>query len=412
MTSILTNTSAIVALQTLKTINAGLNKTQSEISTGKSIASAKDNSAIWAISKVMEADVSGFMAIKGNLSLGESTVAVARDASEKITDLLSNMKGKIVASQEQNVDRTKLQTDIEELRDQISSIVGAAQFNGLNLLKGGGSINVLSSLDRDSTGTVTAANIGISKNDLQNSVEVAGATAVGTAGDLITNSDATALAGAGTASTVVSFTSGGAEEGATYKISLTGAAANDIGTSAVEFTYVARDGDSETDVSSNLYTQVTEYLSDNSVGDVSITRDSTTGALTIQNDGALAADTLTVAVTETLDGTAGGGLSALSTIDVTTDAGAELALTDIETLIQTSIDAAASFGSSEGRISIQSDFISGLSDSLKRGIGTLVDADMEEASARLQALQVQQQLGIQSLSIANQAPQSVLSLFR
>ena len=60
----------------------------------------------------------------------------------------------------------------------------------------------------------------------------------------------------------------------------------------------------------------------------------------------------------------------------------------------------------------QADFVSNLTDSLKSGIGTLVDADMEEASARLQALQVQQQLATQSLSIANQAPQSLLSLFR
>ena len=92
--------------------------------------------------------------------------------------------------------------------------------------------------------------------------------------------------------------------------------------------------------------------------------------------------------------------------------GADDALDKIEGLIQTSIDAAASFGSAQGRLETQADFISGLSDSLKSGIGALVDADMEEASARLQALQVQQQLGVQALSIANQAPQSILSLFR
>lgn len=85
---------------------------------------------------------------------------------------------------------------------------------------------------------------------------------------------------------------------------------------------------------------------------------------------------------------------------------------NIETLINNSIDAAASFGSAQGRIESQTDFIGKLTDSLRAGIGTLVDADMEEASARLQALQVQQQLGIQSLSIANQTPQSILSLFQ
>lgn len=63
MTSILTNTSAMVALQTLKGINSDLNKVQDEISTGKSVGSAKDNSAVWAISKVMESDVAGFETI-------------------------------------------------------------------------------------------------------------------------------------------------------------------------------------------------------------------------------------------------------------------------------------------------------------------------------------------------------------
>jgi flagellin len=111
-------------------------------------------------------------------------------------------------------------------------------------------------------------------------------------------------------------------------------------------------------------------------------------------------------------GTASGGLFGLDNIDVTTDGGADAALDNVETLIQNSIDAAASFGSAQGRIETQSNFIDSLVDSLKAGIGTLVDANMEEASAKLQALQVQQQLATQSLSIANQAPQSILSLFR
>jgi flagellin len=111
-------------------------------------------------------------------------------------------------------------------------------------------------------------------------------------------------------------------------------------------------------------------------------------------------------------GTASGGLFGLDNIDVTTNAGAKAALDNIETLIQNSIDASAAFGSAEGRIETQSGFVSKLMDSLKSGIGALVDADMEEASARLQALQVQQQLATQSLSIANQAPQNILALFR
>ena len=166
MSSILTNTSAMVALQTLKGVNTNLEKTQSEISTGKSVATAKDNSAVWSISKVMESDVKGFKGISESLSLGESTVAVARNAAETTTDLLTEIKGKIVAAQEENVDRNKIQTDISALRDQINSVVGAAQFNGLNLVKGTDDVNILSSLDRDSNGTVTANNITVNRQDL------------------------------------------------------------------------------------------------------------------------------------------------------------------------------------------------------------------------------------------------------
>ena len=119
MSSILTNNSAMVALQTLKSINSDLSKTQSMISTGKEVASAKDNSAIWAISKVMESDVQGFKAISESLSLGESSVAVARNGAETVTDLLNSMKEKIVAAKGENVDRTKLQADVARLEEYI-----------------------------------------------------------------------------------------------------------------------------------------------------------------------------------------------------------------------------------------------------------------------------------------------------
>ena len=190
MSSILTNTSAMVALQTLKNINMNLSKTQDQIATGKSIGSARDNSAVWAISKVMESDVKGFKGIKDSLGLGESTVAVARQAAETVTDLLTEMKGKIVAAQEDNVDRAKLQIDVVALQDQINSVVGAAQFNGLNLVNGtaGASIDVLASLDRDTTGGVTASSITVTNQDLSSGAYTAiaaltGSTNASTNGD-------------------------------------------------------------------------------------------------------------------------------------------------------------------------------------------------------------------------------------
>ncbi len=174
MSSILTNTSAMVALQNLKSINSGLAQSQNEISTGKTIATAKDNSAIWAISKVMESDVAGFNAVEDSLALGGSTVAVASAAAEQITNILKEMKEKVIAATGENVDHAKITSDVDALKAQVTSIIGASQFNGSNLLNAdGGNITVLSSLDRASDGTVTAANIGVNSVNFEENLDLA-----------------------------------------------------------------------------------------------------------------------------------------------------------------------------------------------------------------------------------------------
>ena len=408
--SILTNTSAMVALQTLRATNAKLDTVQGQIATGKAVATAKDNSAVFAISKVMESDVSGFKAVSDSLSLGGSTIAVASNGAFQIGEILNDIKAKIVSANGENVDRSKLQDEVASLRDQIKTIVGAAQFNGLNMLKDGGTVSILSSLDRSSTGVVTASNIDVAKQDLQTTQETFGATAVGTADDLLSVGGATIAISGGTG--VISFTSGGTTAGASFRVSLTGAGANELGTTQLDFDYVAREGDTELDVSRNIFDQISAKLTEIGATNTTVARDSTTGAITITNNDTDAGDTISLARTEFLGGTAGGGLAALGSLDVSTAAGAATALTDIETLIQTTIDAQAVFGTGEKRVDIQNVFISSLIDSFKAGIGSLVDADLEAASARLQALQVQQQLGIQALSIANQQSQNILALFR
>ena len=506
----------MVALQTLKNINTDLSKTQSMISTGKKVATAKDNSAVWAISKVMESDVKGFKAISESLSLGQSTISVARNGAETVTDLLTQMKERIVSSQGKNVDRAKLQDDIDALNGQISSVVNAAQFNGLNLLKGTEDVNILSSLDRASDGSISISNIAVARQDLSTdagvygtgddlSANVTAATGAGSlagaagtefsstgntmtialaattagssntynlqvAGKTVTytsaatgntatsiaagitaalndagiegisatdatgtitltstsafddvevnfsTSDAAATAnvnggGAGTAgagftgetisaraSTVTFGASADVAEGDGYRVSLGG----------VAYDYVAGKGETTEDVAKGLKAAIDgagiEGVS------TKVTQDTDTGEWVLQLDNS-GAD-MSLSAEARAGGTATGGLAALANIDVTSDQGAAAAIANIETMIDTSIDAAASFGSVQGRVDTQSSFISSLSDSLRSGIGALVDADMEETSARLQALQVQQQLGVQSLSIANQAPQSIMSLFR
>jgi flagellin len=449
MSSILTNTSAMVALQTMKGINANLNKTQADISTGKSVATAKDNAAVWAISKVMEADVEGFKGISDSLALGGSTIAVARNAAESVTNLLTEVKGKIIAAQEENVDRGKIQTDIEQLTGQIASVVGAAQFNGLNLIDGSSTeaVNVLSSLNRDSSGNVTAGQISVERQNLSVTTPVSAqafgttaladqATADGylnsstSTAETLFNTTAYAADGSdfetiadGAANTI---TIGQVAAGVSYEIQLGDVSVNVVGggnsLGSRTFQYVASADDGTAEVAKNLASQISAFFgaaTDSGLGYSAAVSSSNPNQIVITNGaaGGSTNTTMTLGLRATSGGTpgaaaSGSGLGALSNIDVTTDTGATGALAAIEGLIQTSIDAAAAFGSSQKRIEIQSDFVSDLTDSLKTGIGAMVDTDMEEASARLQALQVQQQLATQALSIANQQPQGLLSLFR
>lgn len=423
MSSILTNNSAMVALQTLKSINGDLSKTQAMIATGKEVGSAKDNSAVWAISKVMESDVKSFKGISDSLSLGEATVAVARQAAESVTDLLTEMKGKIVAAQEENVDRAKIQTDIAALTGQIKSVVGAAQFNGLNLVNGSQTsanangndgINILSSLDRASNGTVTASSIGVDAQNLSTTAgtDIAAGTGTGSAdvavlaanggADTVTITGFTFLdaAGAAAGAAALKASTAGVNTAETNGLVVGDAVQLKIGD--IEGTYRIREGDTAASVTTGLKDAMQNAGLSTADFDFDLT---TAGTLTIENMTNEAGIDVSYGVSR-----GSGILSGLENINVNTDAAA--ALSAIDGMLSGAIEAAAAFGSSQGRIETQASFISNLTDSLRSGIGALVDADMEEASARLQALQVQQQLGVQSLSIANQAPQTILSLFR
>jgi len=394
----------MVALQTLKSINVGLEKTQKDISTGKSIANAKDNSAIWAISKVMESDVSGFKAISNSLSLGESSVAVAQTASETINDLLIEMKQKIVAAQGDNVDRAKLNQDVDALKEQIASVVRAAQFNGLNLVDGAtASTNVLASLDRDSTGNVSASYILVDAQNLgSGGYSFKSVFSAGTGGATISaNADTFVMSldnSTGTDSITIldpTFTAG-----ETISIS--------VGTRTATYTVTDNDiasGNSPADiVAVNLKAQIEAF----GITGLTMNYDSANpGELVFTNT-----STNDLTITGQFGDDGSGGLALLSTIDATNTPTLAAQLVTMETLISTAIDAAAYFGSIGNQIQVQSTFVSKLTDAMKSGIGSLVDADMEESSARLQALQVQQQLGIQALSIANQQPQNVLALFQ
>ncbi|MEE4120431.1 MAG: flagellin [Paracoccaceae bacterium] len=433
MSSILTNSSAMVALQTLRGINQNLAKTQDMISTGKKIATAKDNAAIFAISKVMEADVKGFQSLSDSISLGEATVSVGANAAAQVQDLLGEIKKRVIAANEDNTDQAKLQDEIVSLREQVNTIVSSAQFNGLNLIDGSTTgFSVLSSLDRDSAGNVTTGQITLDTAttnlsatagvDLDNfdgggggsaavATVVAGTDQSATPGGR-DNTGAQVIAAAATAEITFAGIVAGPQGGAATQDQATAAnlaATNtiiagdrvEVSLGSVRAAYTVRENDALADISSGIRSALIDAGVDTTVFDL----DTNAAVLQITNDSGLEQQ-IEVSMTR-----GSGGLGSLNSIDVN-GAGAATAIGTIEMLIDTAADAQAAMGTTARRLEIQNEFLSTQIDAFRNGIGALVDTNMEEASARLQALQVQQQLGVQALSIANQAPQTILALFR
>jgi flagellin len=156
MATINTNPGAMIALQNLNQTNKDLMQVQNRINTGLAVSSAKDNGGIFAIAQNMRADVGGLRAVTQSLDLAVSVTDVALAAGEAISDLLIEMKEKALAASDTSLDtasRTALNEDFTALRDQISTIVENAEFNGVNLIDGSvtGGISALANADGSNT---------------------------------------------------------------------------------------------------------------------------------------------------------------------------------------------------------------------------------------------------------------------
>jgi flagellin len=166
MLSVNTNTGAMIALQYLNQTQAQLSQTQSAINSGQKVSSAKDNGAVFAIAQNMRGDVAGYTAVTDSLNRGMSAVDVAMSAGQSISDLLIEMKTKALAASDTSLDtasRSAMNQDFVALRDQISTIVGNAVFNGYNLVDGSTTqITALASADGSRRITVAAENMSLS----------------------------------------------------------------------------------------------------------------------------------------------------------------------------------------------------------------------------------------------------------
>ncbi|KQY84625.1 flagellin [Brevundimonas sp. Root1423] len=284
LNSVNTNTGAMIALQNLQSTNSELSTVQNRISTGKSVSSAKDNGAIWAIAQGQRAEIGALNAVKDSLNRGQSAVDVALSAGESVADLLIQMKEKALAATDTSLTtsaRAALNEDFKSIRDQITTVVDNASFNGVNLLDGS------SSAGFKALANTTGANISVASEDFSLS------------GSVVTIAADAGLIGSGSGSAGVSALSN-----ATASLAAVNASIENVSAS------LARLG---------------------------------TGAKSFQTH-----------------------------------------LT----------------------------FVGKLQDTLDAGVGNLVDADLAKESARLQALQTKQQLGVQALSIANSSTSILLGLFR
>ena len=275
MNSVNTNAGAMIALQNLNATNKDLGVTQNRINTGQKIATAKDNGAIWAIAQNQRAESTSLNAVVSSLQRGQSVADVAMSAGTAISDILVQMKEKVLAATEAGLSTASKQALSDEyvaLRDQIDTIANNATFDGVNLIAATSvnSASIKSIANADASATIDIDHVDLSK----------------------TNS----------------------------------------------------------------------------------------------------------AISATLSGLTG----TVSASDVTT----------LETAIQNVSSALSKLGTGAKALDTHLTNVMKLQDTLDSGVGNLVDADLAKESAKLQALQTKQQLGVQALSIANQSSGILMGLFR
>jgi len=329
MSSIMTNSSALTALQSLASTNKNLEMTQSRISTGFRVASATDNAAYWSIATTMRSDKSSLSVVQDTLGLGAGKVDTAYQAITKSITTIGEIKDKLVSAVGASAsDKAKIQTEITALQAQLKMGADGATYSGSNFL----SLNT-------TTGTAVA----------------------GVADD---------------AKVVSAFTR------------------NSAGTVALQTIDIKVDSVKMYEAFATA-TAVQKGIIDGA-------RLGTSGARDV---------TATAAVGGTVAATDGYAVSSLTVVGFN-DVQIQQMLNVVDTATKELTSGATTLGAAQKRINIQKDATQSLMDSIDRGVGQLVDADMNQESTRLQALQVQQQLGIQALSIANAGSQSILSLFR
>ena len=393
MDSILNNSAALSALQALQMTQQSLNTVQNQVSTGLSVSSAADNSSYWSIAAELNADSSVVQASNDALSQGQSVLATASSAINSVITTINSIATALTQATEPGAEIGNINTSLASLGQQLTDAVNGASFNGMNVLNG----------------SLTALNF------------VSGFNATATGGTVNTI--------AFTAQALYGLTTGGTSTSTTSQSTLT-----DPTTMGELQTQFAADTADTTAVTAGTVTAT--------YGTDAIYEDDTNQALTVQSvalDGTATTTTYTAldangnsiaqggtptfataasyAVTTTVTTPASQNLlvqggTDLTDINVAGATAAQTALNNVNAALAAVTNYAALIGATQDRMTTANTFNTALMTNYSNGVAGMVDADMNTASTQLQALPTQEQLGIQSLSIANQNAALILKLFQ
>ncbi len=379
MFSINTNASALTALQALEQTQQALSQTQQQVSTGLSVSSAADNASYFSIATQLKADSGIVGAANTALSETQAVLSTASSAISSVLTTINSIQTALTEASNPGANITDINTQLSELGQQLKDAVTGASFNGVNLLDGSQDTTPLNFV-----AGFTASNNSGSFNTISLQTQ---ALSNPNGGATVTNS----LPNITDASTISELNA---------LVDNTGTATLSPSTEIVDKT---------TDATGNTFTIESQAL------DGTTTTTKYTG---LDANGNITTAASAVAFGVQVTTTASSGMLTQGSIDLTNfqigsgGVTAGSALTAVEAAQAAVSDYAATIGATQDRATAASNLNSSLTTNYASGVSALIDADMNVASTRLQALQTQQQLGIQSLSIANQNSQLILKLFQ
>lgn len=488
MSSILTNASALSALQALNSTQSALANVQNQVSTGLRVATAADNSAYWAIAAQLSQSSSVVKATNDAISQSQSVLSTATSAIANITSTLNAMAAALTQAEQPGAATGDINTSLASMSQRLTDAVNNASFNGLNILNGTQStLNLVSGYNASATGgsvqsvafTAQALTGGTAAIASTSTTSVTDATTIATLKGLTaaaaapTYGTAQVVFGGGTAApetlTVATVDAGGNTTQTVYtaldsngNVILGSAFGTDKNIASLSATTTVTPAASSTTLSftstvtdtatvANLRTQVAVTGSGTAYGtdkiDVVAGTATTAATITVTSmdlygnttattytaadasgnpvlgtDSQTKATEFTAVTTVTPASTSTKSLLTQNGIDLTGGANGSFQigtngmtaagmLAAVNKSLASVSNYAALIGATQNRLTAASTFNSALQTNYADGISGLVDADMNEASTRLQALQTQEQLGIQSLSVANQNAQLILKLF-